>query len=311
MIQRDGRDSIVSASEVSTREKLQGVIPPMITPFDTEGEIDKKALREVVSFLKTRVDGLFVCGSYGSGPLMSTEQRKTVVEITVEEVNGSIPVIVHVGAASTDTSVDLAIHAERSGANRVASVAPYYYTHGVDAIKHHFSRLVDAVSIPVYVYNNPKTVGYGITPQLAKDLESLGVKGIKDSSFDLILFCDYQRHCSPDFDVVMGTEALFWPASVVGAKAFIPGLGNAFPEVMRELYDASMARDTCRAMRLHIQALAMREAVHKVGATVVGVQTALHLRGINAGLPKAPFRPASEELKTCLLETLRSIGVDI
>ena len=291
--------------------KLRGVIPPMITPFDAKGEVDKKALREIVTFLKTRVDGLFICGSYGSGPLMSIEQRKTVAEVTIEEVNSRIPVIVHVGAASTDASVDLAVHAERYGADRVASVAPYYYSHGVDTVRDHFTRLVQAVDIPVYIYNNPKTVGYGISPQLARDLESLGVKGIKDSSFDLILFSDYQRNCGPDFDVVMGTEALFWPASVIGARAFIPGLGNAFPEIMRELYEASIGQDHRKAVELHMKAIAMREAVHRVGSTVVGVQTALHMRGVNAGLPKAPFKPATEQAKACLLETMRSMAIAI
>lgn len=291
-------------------EKLRGVIPPMITPFDVHGEVDKKALRSVVGFLKTRVDGLFICGSYGGGPLMSPEQRKIVVETTIDEVNGLIPVIVHVGAISTDVSVDLARHAAANGANRVASVPPYYYGHGPAVVKDHFRQLADAVDIPVYIYNNPKTVGYAISPQLASELKSVGVAGVKDSSFDLMVFTGFQMSCEPDFDVVMGTEALFWPASVVGARAFIPGLGNAFPEVMKDLYNAAITRNHEKALELHIKSVAMRDAIHNVGPNLVGVQAALGLRGVDAGLPKSPFTPLNVESRNRLKAAMEALGIE-
>jgi N-acetylneuraminate lyase/4-hydroxy-tetrahydrodipicolinate synthase len=293
-----------------TFEKLRGVIPPMITPFDEQGEVDEKALREVVAFLKTRVNGLFICGSYGCGPLMTPEQRKTVVEVTVDEVSGAIPVIVHVGAISTDVSVDLAKHAAAAGADRVASVPPYYYSHGPAVVKEHFRKLAEAVDIPVYVYNNPKTVGYAISPQLAAELKEVGVAGVKDSSFDIMVYSGYQVSCGPEFDVVVGTEVLFWPASVIGAQAFIPGLGNAFPETMNQLYTASMLRDCDKARELHFKSSAMRDVIHSVGPNLVGVQAALHLRGINAGLPKSPFKPLTEEAKKKLKTSMEALGVE-
>lgn len=288
--------------------RLEGVIPPMITPFDSNGEIDEKALREVVSFLSKNVHGLFLCGTYGSGPLMSVEQRKRVVEITIDEVRGKIPVIVHVGAASTDTSVDLAKHAESNGALCIASVPPYYYRPSERDIIHHYERLVKAISIPVYVYNNPKTVGYGISSELMSKIADVGVQGVKDSSFDMMVFADFQRKLgNRGFDIVMGTEALFLLASILGARAFIPGLGNAFPEICVELYETCMKKNYENAWDVQKRVNRVRDVMKIAGATIVSVYEMLKMRGINAGLPKSPFRPVDESTREIIREELQKL----
>lgn len=286
---------------------LKGVIPPMITSFDGDGNVDEKALRNHVSFLSKNVDGLFICGSYGSGPLMSAEQREKVVEITIDEAKGRVPVIVHVGAVSTDTSVELAKHAEDKGAICVASVPPYYYSPPEKDIIYHYERLVKAVSIPVYVYNNPKTVGYGISPELMSKITDVGVKGVKDSSFDIMVFADFRRKLGDrDFDVVLGTEALFLSASVLGARAFIPGLGNAFPEICVELYKACVKKDYDKAWEVQKKVNHMRD-IMQMAATIVSVYEMLRMRGFDAGMPKAPFRLVDEATRKSMRKALQEI----
>ena len=288
--------------------RLEGVIPPMITPFDSNGEIDEKALRKVVDFLSKNVHGLFLCGTYGSGPLMSVEQRKKVVEITIDEVRGKIPVIVHVGAASTDASIELAKHAEKTGAVCVASVPPYYYRPSERDIIYHYERLVKAISIPVYVYNNPKTVGYGISSELMSKIADVGVQGVKDSSFDMMVFAEFQRKLgNRGFDIVMGTEALFLLASVLGAKAFIPGLGNAFPEICVELYEACMKRNYENAWEVQKRVNRVRDVMKIAGATIVSVYEMLKMRGIDPGLPKSPFRLVDEATREHMKKELQEL----
>jgi len=288
--------------------RLEGVIPPMITPFDSNGEIDEKALRRVVDFLSKNVHGLFVCGTYGSGPLMSVEQRKKVVEITIDETEEKIPVIVHVGAASTDISVDLAKHAESNGALCIASVPPYYYRPSERDIIYHYERLVKAVNIPVYVYNNPKTVGYGVSSELMSKIIDVGVQGVKDSSFDMMVFADFQRKLgNRGFDIVMGTEALFLLASVLGARAFIPGLGNAFPEICVELYKTCMRRDYENAWEVQKRVNRVRDVMKIAGATIVSVYEMLKMRGIDPGLPKSPFRLVDEATREHMKKELQEL----
>ena len=103
--------------------KMKGVVPPMITPFDASGNVDGEALRILVRYLRERVDGLFITGSYGGGALMSEEERRLVAETTIREADGKIPVIVHVGTADSLSAARLADHAAGAGATASRSIA--------------------------------------------------------------------------------------------------------------------------------------------------------------------------------------------
>jgi len=107
------------------KAKISGIIPPLLTAFDKNG-VDK-------------VQGFYPCGTYGSGPLMNVEERKRVAEVVIDEVNGRVPVIMHVGGASTRSVVELAKHAEKAGATAVASVPPIYYGFKEAEVERHLS----------------------------------------------------------------------------------------------------------------------------------------------------------------------------
>lgn len=297
-------------SVVLESNNINGIVPPMITPFDKDGEVDEGALRELISFLIDYVQGIFICGTYGSGPLMDVNQRKKVAEVAAELTSGKIKMIVHVGATNTKTAVELARHAESVGATHISSVPPYYYKHTEDEIILYFNSILKAVDIPVYVYNNPKTVGYQITPGFLNKLADLGISGVKDSSFDIMILNDYIRCVEKEnFDVVLGTEAMFLPASVLGVKAFIPGLGNAFPEIVVELYEACINRRYDEAMKIQNKVLYLRDTMHIAGANIPSVHEMLKFRKINAGLPKSPYFPLDKEMSNKIYERLKKIEI--
>jgi dihydrodipicolinate synthase/N-acetylneuraminate lyase len=130
---------------------MKGVVPPMLTPFKENGDLDEVGLGILVEFLSDEVDGLFVTGSYGSGPMMNQEERKRVVELSVKHAAGKVPVIPMVGTTNNRDSVDLAVHAQANGAAAVAAVGPYYFNHNEDDLIDFYGALIDAVSIPVYL----------------------------------------------------------------------------------------------------------------------------------------------------------------
>jgi len=107
--------------------KLKGVVPPMITPFNKEGNLDIESLEKLVTFLKDKVNGLYICGSYGSGPMMSVEERKKVTEVTVKVADRKIPIIAHTGTTNTRDTVELTRHAEEVGCAAASAVGPYYF----------------------------------------------------------------------------------------------------------------------------------------------------------------------------------------
>lgn len=274
-----------------TAFRLEGIIPPILTPFDERGEIYEEGLRKLVDFCLPYVGGFYPCGSYGSGPLMEVSERKRVPQIVVDQVKGKVPVVIHVGSTSTRTAVALAQHAESIGADAVAAVPGYYYRLGEKDIILHYETLVKAVSIPVYAYNNPKLTGNPISPALLDRLAEVGVHGVKDSSFSIITFEQFMRTVKdPDFDYVIGTEALMLHAFVLGAHACISGLANAMPELMAEYYEAAKTFDMAKAVPLQAKVQHARDIMH-IGASVPTAYAMLKIRGFDAGQPRMPFRP--------------------
>lgn len=170
------------------RKNISGVIAPIITPFDNNGKVDEYTFKNLIDFLSNKVHGLFVCGTYGSGPAMSINDRKKVTELVVKHVNGRIPIIVHVGASSLDDVIELSLHAQDSGAQAVSSVPPFYYKYTQDEIIRFFEKLASKIDIPVFIYNNPRTTGLSIEIETLKILKKMEMTGIKDSTYDLSYF---------------------------------------------------------------------------------------------------------------------------
>jgi len=292
--------------------KMKGVVPPMITPFDKYGEIDFKALDALLEFLSENVHGVFITGSYGCGALMSVEERKKLAEAVVKKVKGKIDVIVMAGTTNNRDTVELTKHAEMIGADAVSSVGPYYFKHNADSVCYFFEDMVKAVSKDhrVYVYNNPNFQGYPMDLKLIRRLKDLGVKGMKDATFDILLFAQYSRLFKDEnFDLALGTEAMWLPARSLGCEAYIPGLGNAFPEICQKMYKEGMANDieACRKTQFEVNRL--RDIMYLAKSTQLAVYAFLEIRGIIKAYPRAPFIQPTEEEINNIRHSLKDMGI--
>jgi N-acetylneuraminate lyase/4-hydroxy-tetrahydrodipicolinate synthase len=289
--------------------KLEGIITPLITPFSEKGEVFEEGLRDLINFqMKNGVGGLFICGTYGCGPLMTTEQRKKAAEITVDQVNGKISVIVHVGASSVNHSLELAKHAEDVGADAVASVPPFYYAYDDESVLSFYKQLLSTVNIPVFIYNNPARTGIAIGSELLKKLADEGVTGIKDSSFNMVKFYeDLVTVDKKDFIFIIGTEALMLPAIMAGAKGCVSGLANIFPEKNVECYKLIKEKKYEEASIKQMEIIKARNALH-TAPTIPACYEALRIRGINVGYPKTPFRRLKAEQVELIKYKLAQLG---
>jgi N-acetylneuraminate lyase/4-hydroxy-tetrahydrodipicolinate synthase len=292
--------------------KVKGIIPPLTTPFDADGSVYEAGLRRLVDFqIEKGVHGLFICGTYGSGPIMTVKERKRVHEIVVEQAAGRITVIAHVGTASTVQSVKLARHAERVGADLVSSISPYYHRHDERAVVEFFRTLAGSVDIPVYVYNNPKSSGVTITPSFLRHLAEVGVQGIKDSGFSFIELTHFMLAMQdrPEFRFIVGTEALALPAFMVGAKGSVAGLANAFPELVVQLWDLYEAGEYEQAVQVQMRVTKARQMLHIPSSTNAACYAVLNERGIDVGYPKPPILPVKEDKREAMLAGFREMGL--
>ena len=291
--------------------RMRGVIPPMITPFKENGDVDYEGLKVLVRFLKDRVHGLFITGSYGSTALLSTEERKKIAEVVIEEVAGKIPVVVHAGTADTRSAVELARHARDLGAAAVSAVGPFYYKHNDDSILAFYQEIVKAVgdTIPVYVYNNSSFQGYTMSLGLIKRLkQEAGVRGIKDATFDIMAHANYIRTLKDEnFDVASGTEAMWIESCVLGTEAFIPGLGNAFPEICVKMWQEGMEKRFDDCLKTQFVVNEMRDIMYLATSTQLAIYAMLEIRGVLKCYPRSPFIAASEEEKDKIRKRLKEL----
>lgn len=293
--------------------QMYGVVPPMITPFKKDGAVDYDGLKTLVTFLSENVDGLFICGSYGGGVLMTEEERKAVAETTVNTTAGKIPVIVQVGTADSLSASRLVDHAAKCGAKAVAAVGPYYFKHSTQEILNYFDALVKAAAgrVPVYVYNNPQFQGYPMEVDVIQKLkDKVGVQGVKDATFNIIEMAKYMRLLKSDtFDVALGTEAMWLSACVLGCRSFIPGIANAFPEICRKMFKEGIEGKIDECRKTQFQVNEMRDIMYLARSTQLAIYAMLEIRGIVACYPRAPFIPASAEEKSHIRDRLKQLGL--
>jgi dihydrodipicolinate synthase/N-acetylneuraminate lyase len=289
-------------------DKFRGIIPPLITCFTGNGEIDEAAQRELVRFQAKYVDGFYPCGTYGSGPLMTVEERKRVAEIVAKE-RGSCKLIVHVGAVNTAQTVDLAKHAESISADGVGAIPPYYYKYTQDQLLDHYRALIKSVKIPVFLYNNPGLSGNPISPDMLATLAEEGLAGVKDSAFDLVNFYLYLLKVKkPEFVFIVGTEAIAAPALDAGASGVISGLANVFPEFMAGFYKTWQKGEPAQTAAYQLRVIKAR-AILKYGPTLTMTYSVLRMRGLNPGFPRAPYQDIPGALAERVEREFKEMGL--
>jgi len=291
--------------------KLSGVIPPMITPFKKNGELDESSLKELVEFLSQHVDGLFICGSYGCGPLMSLEERMRVAEITKKYAGNNTKVVVHTGTTNTRDTITLTQHAKSIGCDAAAAVGPYYYSHqDVDVLSYYSDILSNCQDFPFYIYNNPKFQGYSISLNTLKELKKQGLAGIKDATFDIMQHAVYQRElCDENFDVTLGTEAMWVSAHALGCRAFIPGIGNVYPELCKQMWNESMNGENEKALATQFRINQLRDVMYLARSTQLAIYAIAEIKGIMKAYPRAPFVPATETEMEKVRSALQGLGL--
>lgn len=279
-----------------TSDKFKGIIPALITPYDDKGEISDPAARKLVRhLLNKRVDGFYLSGSTGEGFLQSVSERERFLEIVVDEVQGSVPVIAHVGAMDTATCVELTKHAARTGADAVSSVAPFYYKHGQEQVRGHYLEIASAADIPLIIYHFPAMTGVQSTvrfyEELSKENNIIGVKFTSKDTFELQQLLEA---CGPDFRVFNGPDECLLAGLAVGCCGAIGSTYNIMPELFVELYRKFQAGELDEARRL--QAKANRVIAELLKYDFIAFEREiLKLQGIEVGPPRKPIQQLTEE----------------
>ena len=296
---------------------FKGVIPAVLTVFDKEENIDEVGMRQLVSFLIDKgVNGLYLTGSTGEGFTMTSEERKKVVEIVIDETAGRVPVVVHVGAIGTKISIDLAKHAESVGADGISSVPPFYWKFNENQIIKYYEDIANSCSIPMIVYNVPLAglLGMNAIKRLAK-IEN--VKGIKYTALSQYEITQIKDEVGEDFLVYSGADEMAMSGLISGADGIVGSFYNIMPELFINIYNAVQNKDFDEAKRLQKQAVEVIMYSLQLPSFYAGMKVILRWMGVNAGYCRRPFENLTEEEEgkfkegfTKLKETYDLKGID-
>ena len=274
---------------------FKGVIPAVLTVFDKEENIDEVGMRQLVSFLIDKgVNGLYLTGSTGEGFTMTSEERKKVVEIVIDETAGRVPVVVHVGAIGTKISIDLAKHAESVGADGISSVPPFYWKFNENQIIKYYEDIANSCSIPMIVYNVPLAglLGMNAIKRLAK-IEN--VKGIKYTALSQYEITQIKDEVGEDFLVYSGADEMAMSGLISGADGIVGSFYNIMPELFINIYNAVQNKDFDEAKRLQKQAVEVIMYSLQLPSFYAGMKVILRWMGVTAGYCRRPFENLTEE----------------
>jgi 4-hydroxy-tetrahydrodipicolinate synthase len=273
---------------------MNGVGPPLVTPFTETGDVDESALRELVAWVEQRgVDFLVPCGSNSEAELMTARERTRVIEVVAEAA--SVPVVAGTGHPGLRETLQATEAAADAGADAALVVTPFYYRHDQETLATYYREVADGSPLPVYLYSVPKYTGVGLDPATVGTLaDHPDVAGMKDSSGDVGEFVRVvRRTAGADFDPMIGSGAILAQALDAGAAGGVVALANVAPRAVNEVNETHAAEPE-RARRLNADLVELNRAITATHG-VAGLKWAMRARGAPAGHVRSPHQPVGDE----------------
>ena len=289
---------------------FKGVNTALITPFK-DGQIDKIALRDLVNWqIQQGVHGLVPVGTTGESPTLSHEEHDEVIEITVTEAAGRVPVIAGAGSNNTSEAIRLAKHAEEVGANAVLIVSPYYNKPTQQGLKAHFLSIADELSsIPLIVYDIPGRSVVSVKDELLAELaKHKNIIGVKDATGDAARPARLSNLIGDDFCQLSGDDATAFSYLASGGHGMISVVSNIAPKLYSDMYNSFCAGDIKTGMEINKKLMALHDGLFCEASPAPVKYAAERLRLCKSEL-RLPLVSASEEAKRIIDKALALAGL--
>ncbi len=301
---------------------IKGSLVPNITIFDANGKVDLEKTKWHMGWMFEKgLDGLFLTGSYGSGPMMTNEERIAVFRAAKEVASnfeGKV-LLPHVGCIDTESTVELARAADEIGVDAIGAVPPFYYKHSEDLILRYYQEIIDNVSTPVYAYNNPATSRFTFSLNTVKKLQEMGLAGLKDSPLDVgfVSTVYYEAKLNnKEFQIILGTSKGWLPFYYMGVQAAIAGMNNWAPEIMTAMMKWTFEGNRDLSEKAYVVMMDLSKKMHFTDSTIASLM-GLYARGFEAGFPRKPMvlppfdDPKYKEIRDFLKRGFDQLEIDM
>jgi 4-hydroxy-tetrahydrodipicolinate synthase len=291
--------------------KIKGVHTALVTPFDTNSELNEEVLRQNIRFqLDHGIDGLVILGTTGETPTLTHAEKQKITEISIDENNkhdNKAFLTIGTGCYSTTATIENTKKAKINGADAALVVTPYYNKPTQEGLYRHFKTVAEAVDIPIIIYNIAGRTGQNIQTDTLKRLSCIeNIIGVKEASGNILQMMDvYHQICKTrqDFCLLSGDDALTLPAMTLGAQGVISVVSNLVPGQVLELTRYLEVGDWNAAKELHYKLLTLFKGAF-LETNPIPIKFAMNAWGMNVGNCRLPLCEMSEsneaELKRIL-----------
>jgi 4-hydroxy-tetrahydrodipicolinate synthase len=291
-------------------EKLGGTFVVMVTPFTPDERLDEKGFRENIDwYILEGIHGVICLGSTGEFANLSIEERKSVIDLTVDQVRDRVPIIAGTAANSTRETIEMTKYAQDAGAVAALIVAPFYGLPTQEDLYEHYKSISENVSIPIMVYNNP---GFSGVDMLAPLIERLAVIDnilyLKESTGDIKRVHEIMLRCGDRIDVWCGWDDLAYEFFSLGCRGWVAPVANFMPKTAVELFTLVEKKEYEKARALYFKMLPLLSYLEE-GQLLAKVKEAMNMIGKAGGKPRRPFLPITEEQKNELRAMLSEVGL--
>jgi 4-hydroxy-tetrahydrodipicolinate synthase len=278
---------------------LKGLGVAMVTPFDSNGDVDFESIPTIVENISTgRANYIVIMGTTAEVVCLSSQEKKAVIEAVVKANKSKLPLVVGIGGNNTAKVVEEINETDLSPFGAILSVSPYYNKPSQEGIYHHYSAISKASPIPVIVYNVPSRTGSSVDVdtfmRLTENFDN--IIGIKDASGDMLQAQEIIKCCSKDIQLISGDDSLTLPMILAGAVGTISVLGNALPVPLVKMIHLIEEGDLKKAYELHYQLLDLVNLLFEEG-NPVGIKALMECLGICSKQVRLPLVSASAYLK--------------
>ncbi|MFX1501622.1 MAG: 4-hydroxy-tetrahydrodipicolinate synthase [Promethearchaeota archaeon] len=296
--------------------KFGGSITALITPFDSNLEIDEESLRIFVDYqIEKGSHALVPCGTTGESPTLSHSEHFRVMEIVIDQTNGRVPIISGAGSNSTAEAISLTKYAKDVGADAVLSITPYYNKPTQEGLIKHFTTIAEKVDIPIIMYNCPNRTGRNMDPKTIINLSRIdNIVGIKEASGNINQITEIilGTRNNPNFQVISGDDELTLHICALGGVGVISVAANIIPERMVKFIDACLKNGHNQANDIHLELYPFFEALacETNPGPVKYIASELVTAGISNWYMRPPLVLPTEQNQNRIIKTLQDLNMN-
>ena len=290
---------------------FKGAGVAIVTPMTETEEVNYPKLAELLDYqIENGTDAIIICGTTGESSTLTHEEHLEAIRFTVEHVAGRVPVVAGTGSNCTQTAVYLSQEAEKSGADGLLLVSPYYNKATQKGLAAHFKTIADSVKLPVILYNIQGRTGVNIAPEtlawLAKNVEN--IVGVKEASNSITQVAKIAQLTDGALDIYSGNDDQIVPILSLGGVGVISVLSNIAPRETHDIVAKYLAGDVEGSRDLQLKALPLVEKLF-CEVNPIPVKAALNMMGWEVGPVRMPLTVMEEEHQRQLKAEMDSFGI--